>query len=164
MTPERIIVRLDLRASVDLSQRPSIDIIPPYALAPEVLAGRDPEEGFGPASDTYAFGMLLYKVLVGVTPWGDDADVVTVERLVEAGDRPPLPPDPAFDGELHDIIEACWHTVPARRPVMGVVRRRLEAWTLQRQGAGDNRLSEDVVESNVRYVVAALENLMVPGE
>lgn len=102
------------------------EALPLRIVAPEVL--NDAVRGFSRASDTFAFGMLMYEVLVGATPWGRGADPLIIARLAVRGARPPLPPPPLLDDKLASLIEECWCHEPALRPPMQAVRWQLQEW------------------------------------
>lgn len=73
------------------------------------------------AVDVYSFGMLLYSLLTGRTPFADAAGrnllpwQVMVKALVERR-RPELPPGAPWPAELRTLIERCWDHDPERRP------------------------------------------------
>lgn len=126
-------------------------------MAPE--ARTDPVSGFGPASDTYAFGMLMYEVLIGRAPWSDIDDPAAIFRHASTGVRPPLPLDHLLDGELSQLIRECWRPEPERRPSMRVVRERLDAWVARRANAAafSGPIGHDIVEKIACYVKEAGE-------
>ncbi|MFE9916164.1 serine/threonine-protein kinase [Micromonospora sp. NPDC005553] len=83
----------------------------PAYLAPERLQAGEVR----PASDVYALGLLLYRVLTGRLPWPAEAQT----RMVRA--HTPVEPDPlpAIDGvppEVHRLYRWCLAADPADRP------------------------------------------------
>ncbi|MFI6239018.1 protein kinase [Micromonospora sp. NPDC050795] len=83
----------------------------PAYLAPERLQAGEVR----PASDVYALGLLLYRVLTGRLPWPAEAQT----RMVRA--HTPVEPDPlpALDGvppEVHRLYRWCLAADPADRP------------------------------------------------
>ena len=105
-------------------------------MAPEVLWG-DP---CTPASDTYSFGVTLFHIFSGESPWlnGSGAGMENVinnsghskqemwRRVAGKKERPrsrsPLPGPP----ELHRLMESCWAQKPEDRPAMGYVLEQLQ--------------------------------------
>ncbi|MEU8125774.1 serine/threonine-protein kinase [Micromonospora sp. NPDC049049] len=83
----------------------------PAYLAPERLQAGEVR----PASDVYALGLLLYRVLTGRLPWPAEAQT----RMVRS--HTPVEPDPlpAIDGvppEVHRLYRWCLAADPADRP------------------------------------------------
>ncbi|MBL7499241.1 serine/threonine protein kinase [Frankia sp. CNm7] len=93
---------------------------PAYA-APEALSGETP----GPATDVFAFGVTLYTLLAGSTPFPGRAPLQILRSIV-AGDitplgRPDVPPD--LDALIQDLLAAD----PDRRPGWTEITDRLTA-------------------------------------
>ncbi|MEV4718361.1 serine/threonine-protein kinase [Micromonospora noduli] len=83
----------------------------PAYLAPErLLAGE-----VLPASDVYALGLLLYRVLTGRLPWPAETQtgMLRVHTLVEPD---PLPPIDGVPPEVHRLYRWCLAGDPADRP------------------------------------------------
>ena len=103
---------------------------PPY-MAPEQARGD--RAAVGPASDVYALGATLYKVLSGRSPYRGTA-LEVVQRVIE-GPPPPLRevcrrvvPD-----ALIDICDRAMSRNPALRPASGdALARELSAWLARR--------------------------------
>jgi hypothetical protein len=83
----------------------------PAYLAPERLTG----DAVEPASDVYALGVLLYKLLAGQLPWSAETstEMLTAQVYVEPA---PLPALPDVPGELADLCRRCLDKEPANRP------------------------------------------------
>lgn len=126
--------------------------VPVECVAPEGYGGDVADR----ASDVFAFGALMYEVLLGMTPWGDGADPEAVRRLVLAGSRPPLPPPPLIDPELAALIEDCWRAHPRDRPTMGSVQWRLSDWIARRTIMDDfhEPIGQAIVSRIANYVTA----------
>lgn len=104
----------------------------PLWLAPEVLQGGRA----APATDVYAFGIVLWELLVWRRPW-EGLQVYQIPVLVSSGGRPEVPPreelpgadppDPASLDAYCALMSACWAQDPAQRPTFDEVVQRLEA-------------------------------------
>ena len=74
-----------------------------------------------PASDVYAFGMVMYEVHTGRQPWEAELQAsgmspLMVPSWVVSGSRPSIPghvPQP-----LADIMRRCWNADPSQRPAL----------------------------------------------
>ena len=91
--------------------------------APENFEGR-----FVRASDVYAFGVLVYKVIMHpARPWAHLTDAELVQRVVNRNERPPLcetkaagcPPD------LVTLMRRCWQASVTERPTFVEIERVL---------------------------------------
>jgi eukaryotic-like serine/threonine-protein kinase len=83
----------------------------PAYLAPERLTGADVE----PASDVYALGVLLYRLLAHKAPWSAESttQMLRAHVYLEPAPLPQLPGVPAAVGEL---VARCLRKDPAARP------------------------------------------------
>eukprot|EP00887_Chlorella_sp_A99_P003664 scaffold7.g3664.t1 len=94
----------------------------PRWLAPEVLGGAPAT----PASDVYAFGVVMWELLALRLPWQNEA----TWTIVLAGKRPPVPPPEACPGFCRyqayvELMQRCWAQAPAGRPGFEEVCTRL---------------------------------------
>jgi serine/threonine protein kinase len=64
-------------------------------------------------ADVYSFGMTCYEVVTGNLPF-QDIRGDRLEKMILAGERPPLPAD--LSEELKLLIQKCWHPKPHERP------------------------------------------------
>ena len=105
----------------DSTRTTSLQAMNPRWLAPEVLSG-------GAANldtDVFAFGVILWELLVWQLPWGPSNPWVVVNQ-VTAGERlavPPLSELPGPDSgswpQLNRyiaIMQSCWAHDPVKRP------------------------------------------------
>jgi serine/threonine protein kinase len=85
-------------------------------MAPELIQ-RPPAPS--PASDVYAFGMVMYEMFAGCQPWDAELQAngvspVMIPAWVVAGSRPSIPshvPQP-----VASVMEQCWRARPSERP------------------------------------------------
>ncbi|WP_319459197.1 protein kinase domain-containing protein [Micromonospora sp. RTP1Z1] len=83
----------------------------PEYVAPERLFG-DP---VGPATDVYALGVILYRLLAGRLPWtvNSNAEMLEAHAFVEPA---PLPLVPGLPPIVRDLVHRCLLKKPAQRP------------------------------------------------
>ncbi|WP_422734675.1 serine/threonine-protein kinase [Micromonospora sp. WMMD558] len=94
----------------------------PAYLAPERLDNGD----VSPATDVYAVGLLLYRMLTGRLPW----EASTTTQMLRAhmyNDPEPMPPVPGLPDEVADLVRRCLAKRPEDRPVTAEVARTLAA-------------------------------------
>jgi serine/threonine protein kinase len=94
----------------------------PAYFAPERLAAGPPD----PASDVYALGALLYRMLTGAAP----LPVQSWEDAIEVHRRgTPVPPlrVPGLPADIAELTLACLAADPARRPSAAQLARRFGA-------------------------------------
>jgi hypothetical protein len=97
-------------------------------MAPEVMISGD----YGTPADVYSFGMFVYEVVTGCSPFVHlkTRDEIR-EAVVKKKERPLLlPPKLA----IHDIIEMCWKQNPGDRPKIDDVMLRLLTETIALPG------------------------------
>jgi serine/threonine-protein kinase len=84
----------------------------PAYLAPEVATGR--RDLWGPATDQYALGVVLYELLTGQTPFAGPVEVVmTLQQTTEP--PPPSKVKPSVPRDLEAVCLKCLEKDPARR-------------------------------------------------
>jgi len=93
--------------------------------APECFA-RDPRVSLKartPASDIWAFGIIIVQVLWGLQPYeGKIGSEIICKRLKEGGG----PFDVDDRTELRKMISACFNQAPEHRPSIGSVLKELK--------------------------------------
>ncbi|WP_433609206.1 protein kinase domain-containing protein [Dactylosporangium sp. CA-139114] len=92
----------------------------PAYLAPERLTGGE----ITPASDVYAFGLLLFLCLTGRLPW--DSETTTQMVLAHMTVAPaPLPRLPGLPADVRELCMRCLAKEPRERPDAVAVATRL---------------------------------------
>ncbi|WP_203742219.1 serine/threonine-protein kinase [Actinoplanes cyaneus] len=94
----------------------------PAYLAPERLEGGQ----VSPATDVYAVGLLIYRMLIGQLPW----DVGTTTALLRAHqyvEPEPLPPVEGLPRDVDALVGRCLEKRPADRPPTAEVAHVLAA-------------------------------------
>jgi serine/threonine-protein kinase len=92
----------------------------PAYLAPERLVSDD----VTPASDVYAFGLLMYRCLTGRLPWGTETTTQLVAAHLTATPEP-LPDLPGVAPDVRELCMSCLAKDPADRPAAVVVAAAL---------------------------------------
>lgn len=83
----------------------------PAYLAPERLTGG----AVAPASDVYALGVLLYRLLTGESPWSVDSTTQMLSAHVYV-EPTPLPALPEVPADVTDLVNRCLSKEPSERP------------------------------------------------
>ncbi|NJC72880.1 protein kinase [Planosporangium thailandense] len=94
----------------------------PAYVAPERLGG----QAVTPASDVYALGLLLFRMLTGRLPWQAE----TVTQMIEAhqyAEPQPLPPVVGLPSRVADVCARSLAKLPEDRPSAEEVARELAA-------------------------------------
>ncbi|MTK00707.1 serine/threonine-protein kinase [Micromonospora sp. CP22] len=92
----------------------------PAYLAPERLDNGQ----VSPATDGYAVGLLLYRMLTGRLPW--QADTTTQMLRAHMYREPdPMPDVPGLPGNVVDLVHRCLAKLPADRPATAELARTL---------------------------------------
>jgi serine/threonine protein kinase len=115
------------------SGEPDVEVLgTPAYLAPERLI----DDAVEPASDVYALGVLLYRMLSGHSPWSVDTTTQMLTAHIYL-DPEPLTPQPEVPGYIIALCNRCLVKDPTERP------SAREAAALLAQGAG-LRVVDDV--------------------
>ncbi|MFF5229950.1 serine/threonine-protein kinase [Dactylosporangium sp. NPDC000521] len=102
---------VDFGVSAIAGNEPDQLIGTPAYLAPERIRGVPPS----PATDVYALGLVLYRMLTGTLPW----PATTTEELLHAHRKlppAPLPTSVALPAGVADALRRCLAKAPGNRP------------------------------------------------
>ncbi|MET7419049.1 protein kinase [Dactylosporangium sp. NPDC005555] len=94
----------------------------PSYLAPERLT----DDAVEPASDVYALGVILYKLIAGQLPWTVDSTTQVLTAHVYVPPEP-LRPTPGVPEQVADLCHSCLRKDPALRPTAPQVAAVLAA-------------------------------------
>lgn len=118
--------------------------------APEIM--RNPSAcQFNRETDIYSFGVSLWEILTnGAVPFGEVNFDHQVRHLVAAGERPALPSSylRLAPPEFIDVMCACWHQRPQKRPSAQAVMLRLGSLS---QSMWNSSEYYDSSQSTARY-------------
>lgn len=89
-------------------------------LAPEVLRG---EEIHNTAVDVYAFGMVLYEILMDGKPPYESWQPLQIVRAIDEGQQPNIPD--FCDEHYKSLVQMCWTREAQDRPSMHYICERL---------------------------------------
>jgi serine/threonine-protein kinase len=114
----------------------------PAYLAPERLTG----DAVQPASDVYALGVLLYRLLANHSPWSVDTTTQMLDAHVYI-EPDPLPQLPGVPPAVTELVHRCLRKEPAERPTAA------EASAILAKAAGKD--AEPVVHEEAKPAAAA---------
>ncbi|MFF5173994.1 serine/threonine-protein kinase [Micromonospora sp. NPDC000089] len=103
----------------------------PAYLAPERLTVGE----VTPASDVYALGLLLHRVLTARLPWENETTTQMLRSHAYV-DPMPLPPVPGVPDEVHQLCRRCLAKDPVARPSAEEAAAVLSAAALPRAAGG----------------------------
>ncbi|KAH3757163.1 serine/threonine-protein kinase STY8 [Pelomyxa schiedti] len=93
----------------------------PTYMAPEVVTGTD----YDLKADVYSFGVMLYQMVTGQTPFQEVTNHFEVTRKLLNGERPEIVAPPGVCGKAIELIPKCWAPDPATRPTFEVILHQL---------------------------------------
>ncbi len=102
----------DINSQTLLTQAGTVLGTPAY-MAPEQAAGL--QEKIGPATDTYALGVVLYQLLTGATPFFDPDPIKLLADIIQTDPAPPRKHAPDLHPDLETIILKAIEKDPRRR-------------------------------------------------
>ena len=104
-------------------------------LAPEVLCTED----YTQKVDVYGYGMLLYEMAHNRLPFGGGKlpSKVLAEKIL-AGERPKI--RSTVPKALAQLIQACWHQEPNKRPNMCEIFRLFADGSVAFKGTKQSRI------------------------
>ncbi|CAN0058636.1 unnamed protein product [Ectocarpus sp. 12 AP-2014] len=89
-------------------------------MSPEVCKGLPYNEKV----DVYSFAIVLWEICTLRKPFAGMSVADHYREVITGGLRPPL--DPRWPGALQDLLQACWHEDPDRRPSISEARDVLQ--------------------------------------
>jgi serine/threonine-protein kinase len=102
------------------------------AMAPEQARGEEVDA----RTDLFAFGVLLYELLTGRSPFTAENGLATLHRVIHTQQTPARQINPAIPAAVSDLVDHLLEKNPALRPQSaGQVRRELDRLALATAGA-----------------------------
>ena len=86
------------------------DIGTPHWMAPELFESND----YTNKVDVYAYGILLWEILTGSTPYKGKSGLQIAMAVCQRGERPAFPKN--TPKKIQNFIKQCWHQIPSKRP------------------------------------------------
>ncbi|KAG8898855.1 hypothetical protein FRB99_007095 [Tulasnella sp. 403] len=144
--PQNILVSADGRAII--KDAGFAELVPPAASGGlqrlDALRFQSPELYNGDScsyhSDTYSFGLMIYQVMSGKTPFEQYKTIgALLQAVATRGERPAKEPTATSDGDSYGMMwlvaEMCWDGDPEKRPSMREVFDRLKSTPARRKRA-----------------------------
>ena len=91
----------------------------PAYMAPELLQ----HNIFTEKGDVYAYGMIVFEVLTGDTPWSGLNQMQIMMQVCIQKDRPKL--DGGAPADLVALMQRCWDHEPDARPTFAAIKAEL---------------------------------------
>lgn len=119
----------------------------PRWMAPELMEGKDPS----PASDVFAFGIIMWEMLTWQLPWAN-LNPWGIVGLVLSGARPLLPTPEALPAIGSDrlgldnymgLMQLCWSQSPGQRPDFGQVLLMMQKLATEAQVGEESAVTDD---------------------
>ncbi|RHZ35955.1 protein kinase [endosymbiont GvMRE of Glomus versiforme] len=108
------------RPASEADQQKTYGVLP--YMAPEYLRNKQ----YTQAADIYSFGIMAYEVLTGLPPYPNVAHDVHLSFKICDGLRPKF--NVRIPQLLYELISSCWDANPEKRPKIGEVYKKLQAW------------------------------------
>jgi serine/threonine protein kinase len=90
-------------------------------ISPESLEDNPPTKKV----DVFAFGLILYEILIGESVFPKDANLARIYKLHRTETRPEIPK--WISRPISELIESCWSSNPSSRPTFDEIYDQLEA-------------------------------------
>ena len=84
----------------------------PWYISPEQAKG---ERDLTPATDVYSFGIILYELLLGQTPFSGDTPYAIVHEHIYTPPTPPSHINPEFGAAIDDVLLTALAKAPGQR-------------------------------------------------
>src|SRR5437764_7277414 len=97
----------------DQSTRTGVVAGTPAYMAPEQAAGRT--HLFGPRTDVWALGVILYELLTGKLPFAGNDSMEVIHRVANEEAASPRSLRPGLPRDMEVITLKCLNKLPARR-------------------------------------------------
>lgn len=121
ITPEGRVVLLDFGLAIDASADASLEeglvVGTPGYMSPEQIAMAPP----APASDWYAFGVILYQALTGQRPFVGSSPAELLDQQLRATPVPAASMLPGIPADLATLADRCMEREPSLRPGAGEI-------------------------------------------
>jgi hypothetical protein len=112
----------------DLRTRTGEIVGSPGYMGPEQATGQT--NLFGPATDVYGLGTILYEMLTGRPPFRGSSPIETLRQVIDRDPDPPRRHNPAVDRDLQNICLKCLEKEPEHRyPSAAALADDLERWS-----------------------------------
>jgi len=97
-------------------------------LPPEIVLGEGDKRIFTPQVDIYSYGILVWEILTGKRPFGNDS-LVQFARKMGQGQREDIPD--TLPPPYRQLIKQCWQEEPTERPAVTDIIQQLRKIKLQ---------------------------------
>lgn len=119
-------------------------------MAPEVLR----HEWYVTSADVFSYSMVLFEILTHQLPHADRTPLkAALSNATGDGERPRLPE--GVPPAVRALVEACWDSMPHRRPAFTDIVRRLDA--IEAELTPEERAWLDAPEGHPVYTKAEIE-------